>query len=88
MKGKSLKDKRIKAVCVLVYYDGKKAISARGEMHGSICDKEYPGNGFGFDSIFKLPNGNVVSSLTKEEKNKISHRYKASMKLKKKLISS
>ena len=54
-------------------------------MHGTITDKEYPGNGFGFDSIFRLHNGKVVSSLTNEEKNLISHRYKASVKLKEKL---
>lgn len=84
-KGKELKDKRIKAVCTLVYYDGKDIISATGEMHGTIADKEYPGNGFGFDSIFKLNDGRIVSSLTSNEKNKLSHRYNASIKLKEKL---
>ena len=81
-KGKKLKDKRIKAVCTLVYYDGKEVISATGEMHGTIVDKEYPGNGFGFDSIFRLDDGRVVSMLSSEEKNKLSHRYNASTKLK------
>ena len=84
-KGKELKNKKITAVCTLVYYDGKRIIRATGKMHGIITDKEYPGNGFGFDSIFRLNNGCVVSSLIPEEKNKISHRYKASVKLKNKL---
>ena len=56
-------------------------------MKGTITDIEYPGNGFGFDSIFKLIDGRVVSNLTPKEKNELSHRYNASVKLKKKLKS-
>lgn len=81
-KGKELHDKRIKAVCTLVYYDGKEIITATGEMHGTITDKEYLGNGFGFDSIFRLNDGRVVSELSSDEKNHLSHRYQASKKLK------
>ena len=83
--GKKLDDKSIKAVCCLVYYDGKKIIRATGIMHGTITNKEYPGNGFGFDSIFMLNDGRIVSSISQKEKNKLSHRYKASVKLKSKL---
>ena len=86
-KGKELKNKRITAICTLVYYDGKKIIRATGKMHGTITNIEYPGNGFGFDSIFKLNNGKVVSSLSSKEKNMLSHRYQASTKLKEKLKS-
>ena len=84
-KGKELENKNIKAVCCLVYYDKDHIIEATGEMKGTITDKEYPGNGFGFDRIFRLENGQVVSSLTEEEKNKISHRYNATKLLKEKL---
>ena len=84
-KGKELDDKRIKAICNLVYYDGKNIISSEGVMEGTITDKEYPGNGFGFDSIFRLNDGRIVSHITEDEKNKISHRYHASVKLKEKL---
>lgn len=84
-KGKELTDKRIKAVCTLVYYDKNNIIEATGEMHGTITDKEYPGNGFGFDRVFKLNDGRIVSSLTEEEKNQISHRSQAVKILKEKL---
>lgn len=84
-KGKELQNKNIKAICTLVYYDGNEIISATGEMHGEIADKEYPGNGFGFDSIFKLSDGRIVSQLSQDEKNHLSHRYKACMLLKEKL---
>lgn len=85
-KGKTLKNKKIKAVCTLVFYDGEEIISATGEMEGTITDKEYLGNGFGFDSIFKLNDGRIVSELSSFEKNQLSHRYKASIKLKEKLL--
>lgn len=84
-KGKNLTNKNIKAICTLVYYDGANIISSTGEMPGTITDKEYPGNGFGFDSIFRLNDGRVVSTITSDEKNKLSHRYHASIKLKEKL---
>ena len=84
-KGKKLNNKNITAVCTLVYYDGKRIIRATGKMHGTITNKEYPGNGFGFDSVFRLKNGKVVSKIKTEEKNHLSHRYHASIKLKNKL---
>ena len=84
-RGKELKNKKIKAICTLVYYDGENIISTMGEMKGTITDKEYLGNGFGFDSIFKLNDGRIVSSLTSEQKNEISHRHQASIKLKEEL---
>lgn len=84
-KGNELKNKKITACCTLVYYDGKKIIRATGKMHGTITNIEYPGNGFGFDSVFLLKNGKVVSNLSPKEKNHLSHRYHASIKLKNKL---
>lgn len=87
-KGKELKDKRIKAICTLVYYDKDNIIEATGEMHGTITDKEYPGNGFGFDRVFRLNDGRIVSSLTEEEKNKLSHRSQAAKILLEKLKSN
>lgn len=84
-KSKDLHDKKITAICTLVYYDGKKIIRSTGKMHGTITNKEYPGNGFGFDSIFRLNDGRIVSSLTPKEKNLLSHRYLASVKLKDKI---
>ena len=84
-KSHRLKSKNITAKCTLVYYDGKKTIRSTGKMHGTITDKDYPGNGFGFDSIFRLRDGRIVSEISEEEKNHLSHRYKASIKLKEKL---
>ena len=85
-KGKELTNKRITAVCTLVYYDGKKIIRTTGKWHGTITEKEYPGNGFGFDSVFRLLDGRISSQLSPEEKNHLSHRYLASKKMKDKLL--
>ena len=56
-KTKDLSDKRIEAICTLVYVDKDNIIEATGRLKGFITDKIYEGNGFGFDNIFKLENG-------------------------------
>lgn len=81
-KTKDLEDKRIEAVCTIVYVDKDKVIEKTGRLKGYITDKIYEGNGFGFDKIFRLPNGKVISELSREEKNKISARSIALNKLK------
>jgi len=54
------------------------------EWHGEIADGARGENGFGYDFIF-IPDGydKTSAELTPEEKNRISHRYLALMKLKK-----
>ena len=84
-KGKELNNKEIQATCSLVYIDKDNEIAVEGKMIGTIATEEHPGNGFGFDRVFILPNGKYVSELTPSEKNKISHRAKASRLMKKKL---
>lgn len=84
-KGKELTNKEIQAICTLVYIDKDNTIEATGKMIGTIATSEHPGNGFGFDRVFILPDGRYVSELTPQEKNKISHRANASRLMKEKL---
>jgi len=84
-KGKELSNKEIQAICCLVYIDKDNVIEATGKMVGTIAKEEHPGNGFGFDKVFILPDGRYVSELTPDEKNKISHRAEASRLMKEKL---
>jgi len=84
-KTKEIDDKRIEAVCTLVYVDNEKIVDATGVLKGTITDKIYEGNGFGFDKIFKLENGKIVSKLTEDEKNEISARSIAAQILLEKL---
>jgi len=82
------KPHKAKFVCSAVYYDGKDFISAFGEFKGEIIDEYRGKNGFGFDPLFLPESSNLtLAEMSKEEKNKISHRAMAFEILKKKLLS-
>lgn len=66
-------------VCVIaaVCPDGSEHVT-RGTIEGRIGYEEKGENGFGYDSIFYVPEYHCYSAeLAPEEKNKISHRGKA-----------
>ncbi len=53
-----------------------------GEVNGFINSKPMGNNGFGYDPIFYYPEfGKTFAQITVDEKNKISHRKKATKKL-------
>jgi XTP/dITP diphosphohydrolase len=77
-------DKRTaKYICVIALAkNGNIITTTYGECSGYI-GFEYKGkNGFGYDPIFVLPDGRHMAELPPEEKNRLSHRYKALMALK------
>lgn len=45
-----------------------------GTVEGTIGHEEVGTNGFGYDPLFRLPNGTSFGDLTSDEKNPISHR--------------
>ena len=62
---------------VLVRPDGS-TVKAEGRMYGVIAHEEAGCYGFGYDSLFYLPErGCTNAQLTPEQKNAISHRAKA-----------
>ncbi|MDN4527046.1 XTP/dITP diphosphatase [Fictibacillus fluitans] len=71
-------------VCALaVARPGKETVIVEGHCEGSIAYKKTGSHGFGYDPIFIVKGtSNTMAELTKEEKNKISHRAKALAKLK------
>lgn len=73
-----------KFICAAVYYGGKDFKSTLGEMKGKVIEELHGKNGFGYDPLF-IAEGNdkTNAELDPDEKNKISHRYKAFEKLKK-----
>ncbi len=84
MEGKT--DRRACFKTSMLFYDGKILISSEGKMYGLIADAPSGKNGFGYDPIFYIPKfGKTVGCMTDEEKNKISHRAKASKVLIEKL---
>ncbi|MCP9456085.1 MAG: XTP/dITP diphosphatase [Nitrospira sp.] len=56
--------------------------TARGVLEGTITDRCRGERGFGYDPVFYVPElGKTLAELTPEEKNQISHRAKAFLKL-------
>jgi XTP/dITP diphosphohydrolase len=49
-------------------------LTATGCCHGSIAHEERGTHGFGYDSIFQIPDGRMMAELTSEQKNAMSHR--------------
>lgn len=83
------KDRRALYIAVLVFLrsaDDPRPIVAEGSWHGEIRDVPRGGNGFGYDPHFYLPDlGKTAAELSKEEKNRVSHRGRALQALLKRL---
>lgn len=83
---KGVTDREAKYVCCLVYYDNGKIVTATGETYGKILYEREGSSGFGYDPIFYSDDlKKSIGLSTPEEKNKISHRYRALKELKEKL---
>jgi XTP/dITP diphosphohydrolase len=75
---------RFKTVIALSDPDGKRIYLADGEIFGTITMQFARAGGFGYDSVFYIPEyGGTFSSLGPKIKNSISHRAKALHKIKK-----
>lgn len=75
--------RQAKFVCVLCAYINGNIKYYKGELKGHIGFEMKGNSGFGYDPLF-IPDGydKTVAELTKEEKNKISHRARAVEKFK------
>ena len=63
--------------CLLGFYQGE-TIFSEGTLEGEIAEEFKGENGFGYDPIFLVPEYKLhLAEMEKEEKNKISHRFKA-----------
>ncbi|MCF7870753.1 MAG: XTP/dITP diphosphatase [Candidatus Omnitrophica bacterium] len=73
-----------KFICSLVLAKKSKEIARfQSELKGLIHNKLEGANGFGYDPLFFLPKFNkTTAQLKSKQKNEISHRFKAFMKLK------
>jgi len=85
MKDKELRSARFVSVIAVAWPDGR-TVTARGEVEGEIADGPKGDNGFGYDPLFRLPDGRHMAELSSEEKNSISHRGNALRALKQKLM--
>ncbi len=81
------KNRKAKFVCCMVFYkpDGQ-IITSTGETYGIIMDHEEGENGFGYDPLFFSDDlQKCLGVALAEEKNTISHRFRAIKGLKDKL---
>ena len=81
MKGLTASDRRASFVCVLVAVDiktGALRASSMGSVSGRIANGLMGEGGFGYDPLF-VPDGYRASFgiMAPEEKNRISHRFRA-----------
>jgi XTP/dITP diphosphohydrolase len=78
MSGLTGKKRQAFFICYTVYKDRDNTIFAEGRKDGIITTQPRGENGFGYDPIFLIPELNkTFAELPADEKNKISHRYKA-----------
>jgi len=79
------KDRKAKFICVVSFFWDKFSSFPRifrGECHGSILENQSGNSGFGYDPIFYYENlSKTFANLSKDEKNKISHRAMAMKEL-------
>lgn len=69
--------------CLTLILDEYRHYTVQEQFTGKIIDKESGSGGFGYDPIFYLNDYNkTVAEITDSEKNKISHRAKAGIAMK------
>ncbi len=82
---KNQTDRHAYYYCVIVlvrHADDPQPIIVDGSWHGEIIDQPRGTGGFGYDPYFYLPEfGKTSAELTAEQKNQISHRGQALVKL-------
>jgi XTP/dITP diphosphohydrolase len=82
MEGAATREACFKTILTLILSGGK-VHQFEGALEGIILQEKRGISGFGYDPVF-LPNGftRTLAEMSLEEKNKISHRGKAVLKLK------
>lgn len=84
MKGIPYEQRGATFFCVLALaIPGKKTRFIEGKLSGYITEEPKGGHGFGYDPIFFVPEKNqTLAELSREEKNRMSHRAHAFYQLK------
>lgn len=89
LEGVEDKDRTARFVCVIaaIFPDGTEC-TTRATIEGIISRTPMGENGFGYDPIVYVPElKKTTAELTMEEKNKISHRGKALLEMKKNIVN-
>jgi XTP/dITP diphosphohydrolase len=63
--------------------DPQRAFVTEGFLYGRISEEPMGKKGFGYDPVFYIPEeGMTVAQMSREKKNRISHRYRALVEMK------
>jgi len=63
------------------------ALVTEGLLHGTITREPRGESGFGYDPVFNIPHyKRTLAEMTADEKNSISHRYRALVEMRELLI--
>jgi XTP/dITP diphosphohydrolase len=81
---KGIENRNAHYTCVISYINKDGLVKyAKGYVYGKIIDNPKGENGFGYDPHFYIESlSKTMAEISMEEKNKISHRMKALIKLK------
>ena len=85
MEGMEQRTAKYVSVIAAVFPDGR-ILTARGECHGEIAESPRGDGGFGYDPVFRLPDGRHMAEIDMDEKNRISHRAIALAEMQRKLM--
>jgi len=78
MRGIAKESRTARFKCCLLGFNQGETVVAEGVLEGEIAEEFKGEKGFGYDPIFLVPEYNLhLAEMEKEEKNKISHRFKA-----------
>ncbi|MBL7006518.1 MAG: RdgB/HAM1 family non-canonical purine NTP pyrophosphatase [Spirochaetia bacterium] len=80
---RSISDRSAFFVCCMAFMlDEYRVFTIQETFHGKIISKMQGTGGFGYDPIFYIPElGKTAAQLSESEKNSISHRGKAGMRM-------
>jgi len=83
MRGKTGAQRAARFVCVLALAERGRVIAVVSDSaSGELLDQPRGKGGFGYDPVFFAPEpGKTFAELTREEKNRLSHRGKAFRRL-------
>ena len=75
------KDRKARFKTVITYVTSEEIIQFVGLLEGEIGKEKKGINGFGYDPIFYLPNGQALAEINKEEKSKINFTFQTTQNL-------
>jgi len=74
-------DRTARFVCAMTFCGFGSPVGVEGVCEGRIARDRRGNGGFGYDPVFRLPDGRTMAELTPAEKLKVSHRGRALRKI-------